>query len=92
MRLAVRAAQDAAGAVPHAVARGVAERGLVDLDREFEHAAGPAAVFALASGIRAELVAAEEQRKAHLGHLQAAEFDAARRLPFAGAGPAVAGR
>src|ERR1700730_2386789 len=35
---------------------------------------------------------AEEQREAHLGHFEAAEFDPAGRLPLAGPRPAVARR
>ena len=37
-------------------------------------------------------MAAEEQREAHLGDFEAAEFDPAGGLPFTGAGPPVAGR
>ena len=53
---------------------------------------GPPRILAVAARIGAEFVALEEQRKAHLGDFEAAELDAARRLPLAGAGPAVAGR
>src|SRR5215470_5870994 len=81
MRQAVGAAQDAAGAVARAVAGGIAERRLVGLHRHLDHAACAAAKFSLAAGIRAELVAGEEQRKARLGDLEAAEFDAAGEAP-----------
>src|SRR4029077_12748442 len=91
MRQAVRATEDPAGAVSHAVAGGVAERRLGGFDDHLDDPAGAAAIFALASGIGPELVAAEEQREAHFGHFEAAEFDPAGGLPFAGPRPAVAG-
>src|SRR5579859_1030690 len=90
MRQAVLAAEDAASAVPHTISGGVAERGLVNLHGELQHAAGAAAELAVAATVGAEFVAAKEQRETHLRHLEAAEFDAARRLPLPGAGPAVA--
>src|SRR5579863_3538182 len=90
MRQAVLAAEDAAGAVAYAVTGGVAESELFDLRHHLEHAAGAAMKFAVAAGVRTELVAAEEQRKSHLRHLEAAELDTARCLPFAGAGPTFA--
>src|SRR5205085_3960410 len=90
VRRAVLAAQDAAGAVLHAVARGVADGGLGDLGDHFEHAARAAAILAVAARVGAELVLLEEQREAHLGDLEAAELDAAGGLPLAGARPAVA--
>src|SRR5580704_4492934 len=92
VRRAVFAAEDAAGAVHHPVAGGVGERRLLGLDDHLDNPAGAAAIPPIAARIGAELVALEEQRKAHLGHFEAAEFDATRRLPLAGAGPAVAGR
>ena len=90
MRPAVLAASHAAGAMAHAVARGVGDRGLGDLDRHLELGAGAAAQAAVAAAVRPELVAPEEQRKAHLGDLEAAELDAAGCLPLAGRRPAVA--
>jgi len=60
MRKAVDAAEDAAGAVAHAVAGGVADRRLGGLDDHLDHPAGTAVVLAVAAGIGAELVAAEE--------------------------------
>src|SRR6185312_491580 len=92
VRLAVLAAEDAAGTVADAVARGVAERRLGDLDDHLEVAAGAAAELAVAAGIGAAFVAAEEEREAHFGDFQAAELDAARRLPLAAARPAIARR
>src|SRR5439155_23819413 len=92
MRYAVGAAEAAAGAVAHAVAGGVADGRLGGLDHHLDYPARSAAILAGAAGIRAELVAAEEQREAHLCDLEAAELDPARRLPFAGTGPAVARR
>ena len=88
----VDAAEDAAGAVTHAVAGGVADRRFGGLDDHLHDPAGTAAVFAGATGIGAEFVAAEEQREAHLGDFEAAELDAARRLPLARTGPAVTRR
>ena len=92
MRLAILAAQDAAGAVLHAVARGVADGRLGHLDGKLQVAARAAAKAPVAAAVRPELVTPEEQREAHLGNLQAAELDAARGLPLARARPAVAGR
>src|SRR5438067_2084315 len=92
MRQAVRAAENAAGAVPDAVAGGIADCRLGGLDDHLDDAARPAAILPVAAGIGPELVRAEKQRKAHLGDFQAAELDAAGGLPFAAAGPAVAGR
>src|SRR5205823_5401502 len=92
VRQAIRAAENAAGAVLDAVAGGVAERRLRCLDDHLDNAAGPAAILPGATRIRAEFVRLEEQRKAHFGDFEAAEFDAARRLPLAAAGPAIAGR
>ena len=66
--------------------------GSVGLDHHLDDPAGAAAILPVAAGIGAELVAPEEQRKAHLGDFEAAELDAARRLPLAGARPAVADR
>src|ERR1700736_4567161 len=67
MRRAVGAAENPAGAMARAVARRVGERRLVDLDREGEQPARAAAKGALAAGIRAELMPAEEQGKPRLG-------------------------
>ena len=92
VRLAVETADQAAGAVLDAVAGRVADRRLLRFDRHFELRARPAAIAAVAAAVGAELMAPEEQRKAHLVHLDAAELDAARRLPLAGGRPAVAGR
>ena len=86
MRLAVLAAEQAAGAVLDAVAGGVADRRLRRLDDHLELAAGTAAIAPVAAAVGAELVAAEEEREAHLVHLDAAELDAAGRLPLAAAG------
>ena len=92
MRRAVCAAENAAGAITHAVAGGVADRRLGGLDDHLGDPARPTAKFALATGVGAELVAAEKQREAHFGDFEAAELDPACRLPFAGTGPAVARR
>src|SRR5947209_12595607 len=92
MRRAVGAAENPAGAVAGAVARRVGERRLLDLDREREQPARTAAKGAVAAGIRAELMPRKEQRKPRLGDFQAAELDAAGRMPLARAGPAVARR
>src|SRR5262249_53975774 len=92
MRHAVGPAENAAGAVAHAIARGVADGRRGGLDHHFEDSAGAAAVSPGATGIGAEFVATKEQREAHFGDFEAAEFDAACRLPLAGARPAIAGR
>src|SRR5262245_58819549 len=92
MRLAVLAAQQAAGAVLDAIACRIADGGLRRLDDELELAPRPAAVAPVPAAVGAELVAAKVQGKPHLLHLDAAELDAARRLPLAGSGPTVARR
>src|SRR5262249_57081016 len=92
MRRAVGAAQNPRGAMARAVAGRIGERRLLDLHREREQSARSAAKGALAAGIRTELMPLEEQRKACLGHFQAAELDAAGRMPLARAGPTVARR
>ena len=56
-----------------------------------EIAAGAAAKLAVAAGIGAVLVMQEQERKAHLGHLDRAELDAAGRVPLADRVIAVAG-
>src|SRR5512145_239390 len=92
VRAPVLAASHAARPVPDAVARGVGARELPGLDDELQHRADAAAVAPLAPGVGQELVAAEEEREADLGDLQAAELDAARGLPLAGRRPAIPGR
>src|SRR5207248_10685715 len=70
---------------------GVNDRRPRGLDDHLDDPARAAAELARAARIGAELVPAKEQRKAHLGDFEAAEFDPAGGLPFAGPGPAVAG-
>src|SRR5271169_3122050 len=89
---AVGAAEDAAGAVAHAVAGGVGDRRLGGLDDHLDNPAGPAAILADAARIGAEFMAAKEQRKTQFGHFETAELDPARGLPLTGARPAVAAR
>src|SRR5271166_6831158 len=92
VRQAVRAAEDAASAMAHAVPGGVADRRLGGFDDHLDDPARPAAEFAGAPRVGAKFVATEKQREAHLGHFETAELDPACRLPFAGPRPAVAGR
>src|SRR5206468_10749453 len=77
--------------VADALAGSVADRRLFGLDDHLDDAAGAAAILSGATRIGTELVAREKQREAHLGHLEAAELDAAGAVPFAGSGPAIAG-
>src|SRR5207302_10591431 len=72
VRHAIAAAEDAAGAVAHALAGGVADRRLFGLDDHLDDAAGAAAILPDAARIGTELMGLEEQRKAHLGHFEAA--------------------
>src|ERR1700683_1293479 len=88
VRRAVFAAKNAAGAVHPPSAGGIGERRLMRFDDHLDDAAGAAAILTVAAGIRPEFVALEIERKANLGDFEAAELDPARRLPFAGAGPA----
>ena len=92
MRRAIGAAQNPAGAMACAVTCRVGERRLLGLDHESEQPARSATKRAVAPGIRAELVTHEEQRKSRLGYFQAAELDAAGRMPLARARPTVARR
>ena len=90
MRRAVQPAMDAAGAVLDAIPSGISDRRLRDFDGELQIAARAAAVPPVAATVWSELVTSEEQREADLGHLEAAELDAAGRLPLARTRPAVA--
>ena len=92
VRQPVLAAQDPVGRVADAVARGVAQRGLGGLHAQLEHRPHAAPELPVARRVGAELVALEEERKARLRDLDAAELDAARRLALAGGLPPVAGR
>src|SRR5262249_7702975 len=90
MWLAVATTKHAARAVTSALARGIGTRGLFRLDDEVERDAEPAAELPLAAGVGAKFVPLEQQRKARLGHLAAAELQAAHRVPLADRRPAVA--
>src|SRR5439155_15367355 len=83
--------EDPVGRVADAVPGGVGERGLRDLGVELEDGAEAAAVLPVPARAGPELVAREEQREAHLRHLDAPELDPARRLPFPRGRPAVTG-
>src|SRR5262249_42321499 len=87
----VAPAKDAVGRMADTVARCVAACGLGRLHPELEDRADTAAMAAVARRIRRELVAGEEEREARLRDLDAAELDAARRLPLARRLPAVPG-
>ena len=82
MGRAVAAAENAAGAIAHAIPGGVADRGLLGFDDHFDDTASATAVFAVTPGIGAELVRSKEQREASFSDLEAAELDAAGSLPF----------
>src|SRR5262249_1738810 len=90
MGRAVFASENAARAIPHTIARGVADRRLGGFDDHLHDPAHPAAVFAGPAGIGAEFVAAKKKREAHLGDFETAEFDTAGGLPFASSRPPVA--
>src|SRR3546814_6384336 len=79
-------------AVAQAVAGGVGDRRLRGFDGEAEIAAGTADEAPVTPGIRAELVATEEQREPRLGDLDRAELQAAGGVPLAGVVPAIAAR
>src|SRR5436190_18176993 len=88
----IRAAQYPAGTMARAVACRVCERWLFGFDHESEEPAWPAAKGAFSARIRPEFVTREEQWIPRLGDFQAAELDAAGRIPLARARPAVASR
>src|SRR5262249_19918490 len=92
MRQPVLAPEQAVRRVAHAVAGGVGDRRLVDVDAQPEHGADAAPMHAVAGGIGTELVPLEREREARLGALDAAELDPAGRLSLARGLPAVAGR
>ena len=92
MRLAVLAAEHAAGAMARAIARRVAFRDLFRLQHQIERHAEAAAKLAVAAGAGAEFMVAEMQGKAHLGDFEAAELQPADRMPLADRRPAVAAR
>ena len=83
MRLPTFAAEHAAGAMTRAIARSIAARGFFSFQHEIKRNAETAAKLPVAAGPGAEFMMAEVQGKAHLGNLDAAEFDAADRVPFA---------
>jgi hypothetical protein len=89
MRPAILAAEQSARSVFDTIARRISQRRLSRLDDELELTAGTTAIQPIAPAVRAELMAAEMQRKSHLLHFDAAELDAACRLPFTGARPAI---
>src|SRR5262245_10216304 len=91
VRLSIQAAQDAVRGVPDPVARRVAPGRLFSLHSELEPRAHTASKAPVTRRVRPEFVELEEQRKARLGHLDAAELDAAGGLTLAGGLPAVAG-
>src|SRR5262249_46234266 len=92
VREPVPAAQDPVRRVANAVTRGVGAGRLGDLGDQLEDGADAAPEPAVAARARPELVAPEEEREADLGHLDAAELDAAGRLALARRPPAVARR
>src|SRR6266567_2466515 len=90
MRFAVFAAEHPAGTMTRAIARAIAARGLFGFQHEIKRNAKPAAKLPAAAGPGAEFVMAEVQGKTHLGNLDAAELEAADRVPLADRRPAVA--
>src|SRR5262245_19356076 len=90
MGQAVLAAEQTVRRVAHAVTRGVGDRRFLDIHPQAELGADTTAMHSVAGRIGPELVALERQREPRLGHLDAAELDAAGRLPLAGCLPAVA--
>src|SRR6266508_4630756 len=77
--------------VADAIAGGVGDGRLLDVDTKLEDGTNAPAVLAIAAGVGAKLVVLEGEREARLGHLHAAELDATGRLTLAGCLPAVAG-
>src|SRR4051812_33396547 len=92
MRLAVPPAAHPGGAVPHPVAGGVRSAGAVALDPQRQLATEAAAVLPVSGRAGQELMRLEEQGEARLGHLDAAEFQAAGGVPLARSRPAIAAR
>ena len=90
MRLAVLAAEHAAGAMARAVARGVAFRDLFRHQHQIERHTEAAAMLAVAAGAGTEFMLPEMQGKAYLGNLEAAELQPADGVPLADRRPAVA--
>src|SRR5690606_33915294 len=64
--------------------------GTVAFDAQPQLAAQAPAMRAIPGRARQELVLLEEEGEARLGHLHAAEFQAAGAVPLAGGGPAIA--
>src|SRR6266702_1920398 len=92
MRLAIFAAEHAAGAVTCAVAGGVALRRLLRFQNQIEGNAETAAILSVAARTGAEFMPRKMQLKPGFRDFEAAEFQAADRVPFADRGPAVAAR
>src|ERR1041385_102730 len=88
----IRSAQYPAGAMARAIACRVGNRGLLCFDHESQESPRSPTKCAVSAGIRPEFMTRKEQRKSRLGYFQAAEFDAAGRMPLARARPTVARR
>src|SRR5450755_3356700 len=92
MSCTVLAAEHAAGAVAHAIAGGVRKRRLCGLHDQIKRDAEAAAELPVTAGTGAKFMMGKVQGESHLGDLDAAELDAADRMPFADRRPAVAAR
>src|ERR1700704_3982265 len=90
MRLAVLAAEHAAGPMAHAIARGVALCGLRRLQHQIKGDTETAAKLSVAARTGAEFMLPEMQRETHFRNFETAEFEAANRVPLADRRPAVA--
>src|SRR6266566_4133634 len=75
MRLAIFAAEHAAGAMTRAVAGSVALRRLLRFQNEVERNAEAAAILSVAAGAGAEFMPRKMQRKPGFRDFEAAEFE-----------------
>ena len=77
MRRPVFAAHHAACTVSNTVARGVGNTVFICLNGKLQVTADTARILTITTGVRAKLVAREEQRKANFNNFDGAEFEAA---------------
>src|ERR1700738_4673411 len=90
MRLAIFAAEHAAGTVTRAIAGSVALRRLFGFQHQIERDAEAAAILSVAARAWAEFMPCKMQGKPRFRDFEAAELEAADRVPLADRGPAVA--
>src|SRR5215207_2274875 len=83
------ATENSCGSIANALTCGMGKARHLDL--EVHRGAQTAAILSVTARTGAELMGLEQKWKAGLGHFDAAELDAADRMPFARSRPAISG-